>query len=84
MWPFYYNSQSGVTFYNCWRQVLHIETKYSYSLIIFWNKFHSDIINELLIDTFKENSSEQSCFISPFCLGFRLAQYLQKKQMPQI
>lgn len=70
MWPFYYNSQSGVTFYNCWRQVLHIKTKYSYSLIIYWNKFHSDIINELLIDAFKENSSEQKLLYFSFLLGF--------------
>jgi hypothetical protein len=59
MWPFTITYIRAVTFHNCWRQVLHINTKYSSSLIIYWNKFYSDTINELLIDAFKENSSEQ-------------------------
>ena len=74
MWPFTISYNQAVTFYNCWRQVLHIKTKYSYSLIIYWNKFHSDIINELLIDTLKENSSEQKLlyFLLP-ALGFQVS-----------
>lgn len=59
MWPFTLAYIRVLTFYNCWRQVLHINTKCSYSLIIYWNKFHSDIISELLINVLKENSSEQ-------------------------
>lgn len=70
MWPFTITYNQTVTFYNCWRQVLHIKTKYSYSLIIYWNKFHSDIINESLIDAFKENSSEQKLLYFTFLLGF--------------
>lgn len=59
MWPFTIAYNGALIFYNCWRQVFHINTKYSYSLIIYGNKPHSDIISELLINVPKENSSEQ-------------------------
>lgn len=48
-----------VTFCNSWRQVLYVNTKYNYTLIIYWNNLYSDTINELLIDFLKYNSSEQ-------------------------
>lgn len=73
MWLFTITYNQAVTFYNCWRQVSHFKTKYSYSLIIYWNKFHSDIINELLIDAFKENSSKQKLLYFYFLLGFQVS-----------
>lgn len=59
-----------VTFYNCWRQVFHINIEYSYALIIHWNKLYSDIINELLIDALKSHSSEQKLLYFSSLLGF--------------
>ena len=59
MRPFTIAYNRALIFYNCWRQVFHINTKYSCSLIIYRNKPHSDIISELLINVPKENSSEQ-------------------------
>lgn len=45
MWPSMVTYSGTVTFFNYWRQVFHINTKYSYALIIHWNKLYSDIIN---------------------------------------
>lgn len=58
MWPFPITNNRTVIFCNCWRQLLHIQEKDSYSLIIYLNQLHADIMNELLIDPLMGNSSE--------------------------
>lgn len=45
---------------------MHINKKYSWSLIIYGNKLHTDIMNELLIGAFKENSSEHKLLYGSF------------------
>lgn len=43
-----------------------MNTKYSYALIIYWNKLYSDTINELLIDTLMDSISEQKLLYFSF------------------
>lgn len=66
MWHSTITYNGAVPSYNCWRQVFHINTKYSYALIIDWNKLYSNKINELFIDALKELSSGENLLYFSF------------------